>query len=197
MPDLARSQKFAHVFDEGAVYDGAELVAGVHVMDHAQFDVVGAQARQQVLEGRAHVVQLAGAHVLAVLPSAADVPLDDPLISRRLKRLAEGRAHRRIAHPAVHDVHAGRGAPGGHGVHLGLLHLAAEPDNTRLQARAAQFPILHGASSLLRKPYAAATFFFDHLALSRPSHSPLPPLKHLELTPRKGNSVKPFCILGH
>ena len=178
MPDLTRSQKLAHVFDEGAVHDGAELVAGVHVVDHAQFDVVGAQARQQVLEGRAHVVQLAGAHVLAVLPGTADVALDDPLIARRLKRLAEGRTHRRVAHPAVHDVHAGRGAPGGHGVHLGLLHLAdplgPEPDNARLQAGLAQLPVFHDASSFLRKPYAAATFFFDHLALSRPSHSPFP-----------------------
>ena len=156
VPDLAGGQKLAHVFDEGAVHDGAELVAGVHVVDHAQFDVIGAQALQQVLEGRAHLVQLAGAHVLAVLPGAADVPLDDPLISRRLKRLAEGRAHRRIAHPAVHDVHAGRGAPGGHGVHLGLLHLAdplgAEPDNARLQARATQFPILHGTPLFFANP---------------------------------------------
>lgn len=156
VPDLARSQKFAHVFDEGAVHDGAELVAGVHVVDHAQFDVIGAQALQQVLEGRAHLVQLAGTHVLAVLPGTADVALDDPLIARRLQGLAEGRTHRRVAHPAVHDVHAGRGAPGGHGVHLGLLHLAdplgAEPDNTRLQARAAQFPILHGTPLFFANP---------------------------------------------
>ena len=149
MPDLASGQKLAHVGDEGAVHDGTELVAGVHVVDHAQLHVVGVQAREQILEGRAHLIQLAGAHVLAVLPGTADVPLDDPLIARRLKRLAEGRAHRRVAHPAVHDVHAGRRAPGGHGVHLGLLHLAdplgPEPDDARAKARTAQLPIFHRA----------------------------------------------------
>lgn len=137
VPDLARSQKFAHVFDEGAVHDGAELVAGVHVVDHASSTWLGAQRASKSSKAGRTWFSSPGAHVLAVLPGTADVALDDPLIARRLKRLAEGRTHRRVAHPAVHDVHAGRGAPGGHGVHLGLLHLAdplgAEPDNTRLR----------------------------------------------------------------
>ncbi len=147
--NAALGQKLAHVSDEVAGHDGAELVAGIHVVDHADLHMIGTQPREQVVEGGTHQRHIAGAHVLAVLPGAAHVSLDDPLLARRRERLAQRRAHGRVAHPAVDDVYTRRRAPGGHGVHLGLLHLAdplgPEPDDARLQSRAAQLAVFHGA----------------------------------------------------
>ena len=134
MPDGARIAQLAHVADEGAaVHDLPELVHAVHVMDHAEVHVVGMEAREQVLEGGPHVLHLARAHVLAVLPCRAEMPLDHPAVAGTHLRegVAQVRAARGVGHPAVEDVHARRVRPLEHRAGLldRLVHpLAAEAD---------------------------------------------------------------------
>ena len=106
MPDRSRLLERAHVGDELAGHDGLELLHVVHVVDHAELHVAGSQAREQVLERGAYRVEVARARVLAVLPSGADVPLDDPAVALSRDGGAQVAAHLGFGHPAVKDVDA-------------------------------------------------------------------------------------------
>ena len=58
-------------------------------MDHAEVHVVGVEALEKVLEGGAHLLEVARAHVLPALPRGAEVPLDDPALATAEKGVTE------------------------------------------------------------------------------------------------------------
>ena len=125
MPDDAGGFERAHEFDELPGHDALVLVDVVDVVDHAQLHVVGAEAREQVLERGTHEIHVSRAHVLAVLPGGADVALDDPAVARAGQRSSEVAAHLGSRHPAVEDVDARLLAalnPGAHLVGRFLFH---------------------------------------------------------------------------
>ena len=145
--DGARGFERAHVVDERAGHDALVLVDVVHVVDHAELHVVGAEAREQVFEGGAYEAHVARAHVLPVLPGGADVPLNDPAIARVGEGGAQVAAHVGAGHPAIEDVDALLLAARGHGAHLGgrlLLHpLGAEADLAHHEPGLSQSAVFH------------------------------------------------------
>ena len=152
VPDDVGGFERAHVFDELPGHDALVLVDVVDVVDHAQLHVVGAEAREQVLERGTHEIHVARAHVLAVLPGGADVALDDPAVARAGQRSSEVAAHLGSRHPAVEDVDARFLAALDHGAHLGgrfLLHpFSSEADLADFEPRPAQFAVAHTNPSL-------------------------------------------------
>ena len=148
--DGARRAQLAHVAHEGAVAQNDPLVLLnlVHVVDHAQVDVVGVKALEKILEGRPHQVEVARARVLPVHRDRPQVPLDDPALAavELPERVTQVGAARGVVHPAVEYVDARllRGAHHrkrllGRAVHP----FAAKADLTDHKPRAAQRPIPH------------------------------------------------------
>ena len=64
------------------VLDLLPLFLRIHVVDHANVDIVGLQPFQQILEGRAHVAHVPRPVILLILPGSADMALDVPLLPR-------------------------------------------------------------------------------------------------------------------
>ena len=82
-----------HVSQEFPFHDPVKFRLLVHKVDHAQIDVVRAQAGQQVLKGRLHFVHVPGADVLTVLPGGAEMTLNDPSVPSSRNGLSNVRAH--------------------------------------------------------------------------------------------------------
>ena len=148
MADRARGLELLDVAQVGAVVeDVRELLGRVDVVDHAEVDVVGAEAVEQILERALHRLDLAGADVLAALPRGAEMPLDDPVLAVAGDGVADHGADARVAHPAVEDVHAllagrrhdGRDLLGA----LVLEPLPADADLGNPELRPAQPAVLH------------------------------------------------------
>ena len=104
--DGARRLQLFYVFDVGAVHAQIPVLLCVHVVDHAEVDVVRAEALQQVLKGRLYELHVPGAHILAVLMGGADVTLHKPLFPVALEGFADDVPGLRIGHPAIDDVDA-------------------------------------------------------------------------------------------
>ena len=140
----------AHVLDERAVHDLLELDDRVHEVDQPQLDMP-AEAQQQLFPSRDHRIHLARAGVLAVLPGGAEVTLHDPLAAVRADGVAQNPAHRRIGHPAIHDVDALLRSEIHQTGNLLLVvtrhPLRAEADLADLKPRPAQTPVVHGTPS--------------------------------------------------
>lgn len=145
--DRARCVQIAYIGDEGAVHNAVEFVDRVDVVDHAQLYMVGAEAGEQVFECRAHLVHIARADILAVLPGRTDVPLDDPSVAFAGDGGAQIAAHLGFGHPAVEDVHARLREPPRHRSHfLGRFALhpfGAESDFADHEFGFAQASIVH------------------------------------------------------
>ena len=137
--------------------------------------MVGVEAREHVLKGGAHLLDVAGALVLAGglggllqvvagalvgsrvdgsgLPGGPDVALDDPLLAVLLDGVADEAAHTRVAHPAIKDVDAvgacvvenGLGLIGSH---VGRDPLSAEADLAHHKAGLAEGAVVHRGSPL-------------------------------------------------
>ena len=141
-----------HVLDERAVHDLLELGNRVYEVDQPQLDMP-AEASEQLLPCRDHRIHVARASVLAVLPSGAEVTLHDPLVAVRADGIAQNPAHRRVGHPAIHDVDSLLRSEIHQTGDLLLIiarhPLRAETDLADLKPRPAQMPILHGTPSLL------------------------------------------------
>ena len=107
MVDNARRVELLHVIQvRAARHERGEFVHVVDEVNHTQIKVVGLQQFQLVLERLLDRVNLARAHVLAVLPGRTNVPLDNPIRAMRRQRNTQRRAHRWVGHPAVHNIHA-------------------------------------------------------------------------------------------
>ena len=150
--DVARRLLRADVVDEGAVHDGLELIDGVDIVDEAELDVA-AEALKQKLPRRHDLVQVARAHILAVLPGGAEMALDHPVVALLAHGGSQRTAHRGVRHPAVDDVDAGlsgatHNLEGALGV-VSLDPLGAVTDFAHLHAGLAQLAVLHESPYLL------------------------------------------------
>ena len=150
MADAAGGQQLLDVAVELAAHERFELGDLVDIVDHAQVDVVGTQTLELVIERRANLLEIARAHVLAVLPRAANMPLDDPAITLGLEGFSKRASNGGVGHPAVDYVHAGVMGVLQQFAHLVVGHAAdplrAEPDDADLETRLPQPPVLHLSS---------------------------------------------------
>ncbi len=62
-------------------HDGMEFCHFIHKMDHSQIDIVCAEPAKKILKGFFCFWYVSGAHILAVLPSGAYMPLHDPFFA--------------------------------------------------------------------------------------------------------------------
>ena len=140
----------AHELDEGTLHDLLELDDRVHEVDQPQLDMP-AEASEQFLPRRDHRVHVARASILTVLPRGAEMALHDPLVAVRADGVAQNPAHRRIGHPAIHDVDALLRSEIHQTGNLLLVvtrhPLRAEADLADLKPRPAQTPVVHGTPS--------------------------------------------------
>ena len=140
-----------HVGKIVGVQDLLPLLLGVHVVDHAEVDVIGLQARQQILERRAHIDQIARAVILPVLPCRAEMALNVPVGAVIPDAQTDDVPGLRVRHPAVKNVDAGVGGVMDQ-LHTFFLRMALEPfraeaDLTDLQPCFPQSSRLHLRSS--------------------------------------------------
>ena len=82
---------------------------GIHIVNHAQIDIIRLQTLQQVFKGGTDIFHLSRAEILRVLPGGADVPLNVPLAAVFSDAVANDIPRLRIGHPAVQDVDSLRG----------------------------------------------------------------------------------------
>ena len=147
------------------VLDLLPLLLRVDVVDHAQVDVVGLQAGQQVLKGGADVGHVAGAVILAAFPCGADVPLNVPLIAVFVDTLADDVAGLGVSHPAIQDVDALGGCVldqrDAFFFGVALQPLAAKADLADLQVCLAQSAGFHKVCLLLIcvAPFICSRFY--------------------------------------
>ena len=136
-----------YIGQELSLHDPVELGLLIHEVDHAQVDVVGAQAGEQVLKGGLHFVHVPGADVLAVLPGGAEVSLDDPALPLPGDGGSDVGAHGGLRHPAVQDVDPLSLAAVDHPFDflraVALQPLRSQADLTDHQPRISQRPIFH------------------------------------------------------
>ena len=88
------------------VLDLRPILLGVHIVDHAEIDVVRLQALQKVFERRAHVLYVSASKILTVLPGGADVALDIPVAAVVPDAFTDDVPGCRVCHPAVENVDA-------------------------------------------------------------------------------------------
>ena len=86
------------------VLDLGPILLGVHIVDHAEIDVVRLQALQKVFKRRAHVLYVSASKILTVLPGGADVALDIPVAAVVPDAFADDVPGCRVCHPAVENV---------------------------------------------------------------------------------------------
>ena len=151
MTDDALGLELLHIVAVGSFQAALELVEVVDVMHHAQLNVVGVEAREQVVKGNLALFHVARAHVLAVLPGGANVTLHNPMPRVLGTSVSQTRANLGVAHPAVHDVDAQLGGTQRDGARLIGAHavepLPAKADLGHLQIRTAKPSIVHACSS--------------------------------------------------
>ena len=144
----------AHVLEELALHAGIEFLQVVDIVQHAQIEVVHAQAAQLVFERGHRLREVATALVLPVDPAGAEVALHDPLVGMAFHGVAQVVADQRVGHPAVEQVHSALAARlGDRARFLGRpLHpLGPEPDFAHAQTRRAQFTVFHDCHLSLGK----------------------------------------------
>ena len=77
------------------------LFFGVHIVNHAEVNIVRLQATQKVLKRGADIFHVARPEILLVLPCRADVSLNVPLSAVIFDTFADDVSRLRVRHPAV------------------------------------------------------------------------------------------------
>ena len=161
MADLPFFVKLPDIFNVIRIHAAVPVCLLIHVVDHAQIDVIGIHAPQDVFKSSLCLLHVPRADVLAVLPGGADMPLHDPFFALSFHGLPDDVPGFRVRHPAVNDVDAL--FPGiaqqFHGFRfvVALQPFPAETDLTDLQSCLSQCAILHMSSA------AVCPSFFCHL----------------------------------
>ena len=106
VPNGALGLELLHIVAVRPLKAALELFQVVDVVHHAQLDVVGVKAGQQVVEGHLALLHVARAHILAILPGGSNVALHNPVTRILGARISQPGTHLRVAHPAVDDVDA-------------------------------------------------------------------------------------------
>ena len=78
MADDTLRLQFLHIRKIFRMKHFIQITLIVHIMDHAEIDVIRLQPFQQIFKGGLHLAHVTCADVLAVLPSGADMALYDP-----------------------------------------------------------------------------------------------------------------------
>ena len=84
MPDHALILQFLCIFQDRSFKNGLEIFFTVNVVDHANVDIVGMQALQQIGKGTLCLFDITGTGVLTILINGAEMSLDDKLIPTSL-----------------------------------------------------------------------------------------------------------------
>ena len=120
---------------------------GIHIVNHAQIDIVRLKAFQKIFKSRADVLHVPRPEVLLILPCRTDMPLNIPLAAVLPNALADDISGLRVCHPAVQNVDPLRGRIANQvdafRLRMALQPLAAESDFADLQSRFAQSSIVH------------------------------------------------------
>ena len=82
--------------DDGAVENSIIVIHSVHIVNHADVDVVGLHLLQQVVESGHYLRHFAGTQVLAVLPYGAKMALDDECLAPSFECRADVTSHVRV-----------------------------------------------------------------------------------------------------
>ena len=146
-PDDALFFQLQGIVHDAAGADGLPVGHSVHIVDHADIDIVCTQAAEEVGIAGSDLLQVPGALVLPVLPGGADVALDDKLLPPARQSPAQ-----LVPDLGVRDIAVQAVSPGGlHdvqklldlGIALSGVALTAHADLAHLDAGAAQCAVLH------------------------------------------------------
>ena len=109
MSYLSRRLELPRVTHHGAIRDLAPILRGVAVVYHADVDIIRPQQPQQIGEALAHLLLVACAPVLSVLPRRAEVALKGEFLPPAGERAPKPLAHPGVGRIEVDVVYAARG----------------------------------------------------------------------------------------
>ena len=150
--DFAFSLELFDIFDVGAVDEGVPFGGVVYDVDHAHFDMVCAEACEEVFKAFFALFDIAGALVGFAVPPAADMALDDHLVATALEGVADvvaddgvGIVDVDIVDAAIDsDVHEGTALRGVYFAEGGTAYA----DFAHLEFGAAQLAVCHAVGGL-------------------------------------------------
>lgn len=115
MLDFSLSLELLDILHEGTIDQGIPLSRVVNYVDHAYFDMVGAQKREKVFETFFALFNITGALIRIAIPPTADMALNDHSVASALQSIADIASNFRIGvvdidivHTAIkHHIHKG------------------------------------------------------------------------------------------